>query len=220
MNADAETTEQAVEIPSGEVSLPAILGRPEAPRGTVLFAHGSGSGRLSPRNNAVAHVLQRAGFVTLLADLLTEREAVDRRCVFDIGLLAARLLHCTRWVQRRPMTGSLPIGYFGASTGGGAALVAAAQVGEEISAVVSRGGRPDLANGSLTQVRSPTLLIVGGADTPVIELNETALAELRCIKELAIVPNASHLFEEPGALEQVSGLARDWFVRYLVSTEQ
>jgi putative phosphoribosyl transferase len=164
----------------------------------------------------VAHVLQDAGLATLLADLLTGREAQDRRLVFDIGLLAGRLLDCTRWVQQEKATESPPIGYFGASTGGGAALVAAAQAGDEIRAVVSRGGRPDLADGFLSQVQCPTLLIVGGQDEPVIELNEQALADLRCTKELMCVPGATHLFEEPGALEEVAHLARDWFLRFLV----
>jgi putative phosphoribosyl transferase len=215
MNTRLRTTERNVEIPSGAVRLPAILGLPEQARGAVLFAHGSGSGRLSPRNNAVAHVLQNAGLATLLADLLTEREAQDRRFVFDIGLLASRLLDCTRWAQQQAAIHSLPIGYFGASTGGGAALVAAAQAGAEIRAVVSRGGRPDLADGYLGQVQSPTLLIVGGHDEPVIELNEQALAQLRGTEELVIVPGATHLFEEPGALEEVARLAREWFMRYL-----
>lgn len=215
MNASPRATEQTVEIPSGTVRLPAILGVPEHARGTILFAHGSGSGRLSPRNNAVAHVLQDAGLATLLADLLTEKEAGDRRYVFDIGLLAARLLDCTHWVRQQPTMQSLPAGYFGASTGGGAALVAAAQSGNEIRAVVSRGGRPDLANGYLDQVRSPTLLIVGGNDEPVIALNEQALARLRGTKQMVIVPGATHLFEEPGTLEEVARLAREWFLRYL-----
>ncbi len=215
MNEDVRATERTVEISSGAVQLPAILGLPEQARGVILFAHGSGSGRLSPRNNAVAHVLQDAGLATLLADLLTEREARDRRLVFDIGLLARRLRDCTHWVHHQEATQSLPIGYFGASTGGGAALVGAAQAGKGVRAVVSRGGRPDLADGYLDQVQAPTLLIVGGNDEPVIELNEHALARLRCVKKLVIVPGATHLFEEPGALEEVARLARDWFLGYL-----
>jgi len=215
MNTSLRTTERTVEIPSGAVQLPAILGLPEQARGVILFAHGSGSGRLSPRNNAVAHVLQDVGLATLLADLLTEREARDRRLVFDIGLLASRLLDCTHWVHHQEATHSLPIGYFGASTGGGAALVGAAQAGKGVRAVVSRGGRPDLADGYLDQVQAPTLLIVGGNDQPVIELNEHALARLRCVKKLVIVPGATHLFEESGALEEVARLARDWFLGYL-----
>jgi putative phosphoribosyl transferase len=188
---------------------------PVEARGVVLFAHGSGSGRLSPRNNAVAHVLQEAGLATLLADLLTEDEAEDRRLVFDIGLLARRLDSCTDWLHHLPETRNLPAGYFGASTGAGAALVAAAQQGPEIRAVVSRGGRPDLANALLAQVQSPTLLIVGGLDEPVIELNREAAERLTCITEMVIVPGATHLFEEPGTLEEVARLARDWFLRYL-----
>lgn len=215
MNEDVRATERTVEISSGAVQLPAILGLPEQARGVILFAHGSGSGRLSLRNNAVAHVLQDAGLATLLADLLTEREARDRRLVFDIGLLARRLRDCTHWVHHQEATQSLPIGYFGASTGGGAALVGAAQAGKGVRAVVSRGGRPDLADGYLDQVQAPTLLIVGGNDEPVIELNEHALARLRCVKKLVIVPGATHLFEEPGALEEVARLARDWFLGYL-----
>ncbi|MBV9280297.1 MAG: dienelactone hydrolase family protein [Chloroflexi bacterium] len=215
MNNGFRVDERTVEIPSGAVTLTAILGLPVGARGAVLFAHGSGSGRLSPRNNAVARVLQDAGLVTLLADLLTESEAQDRRLVFDIGLLADRLLDCTHWVQQQEATQSLPIGYFGASTGGGAALVAAARAREPIWAVVSRGGRPDLAGEYLSRVRSPTLLIVGGNDEPVIELNRRSQAQLRCVKELVIVPGATHLFEESGTLEDVARLARDWFVRHL-----
>jgi putative phosphoribosyl transferase len=215
MNTSLRAIERQVEIPSGAVRLPAIVGLPQGARGAVAFAHGSGSGRFSPRNNAVARVLQDAGLATLLADLLTETEAEDRRFVFDIGLLAGRLLDCTRWLQQQTATSSLPVGYFGASTGGGAALVAAAQFGDEIKAVVSRGGRPDLAGSHLGQVRAPTLLIVGGSDEPVIALNRQALAQLQGDKELVIVPGATHLFEEPGTLEEVARLARDWFLRYL-----
>lgn len=215
MNTSLRIIERNVEIPSGAVKLPTILGLPEQARGAVLFAHGSGSGRLSPRNNAVAHTLQDAGLATLLADLLTEGEAEDRRVVFDIGLLATRLLDCTRWIQQQQATQSLPVGYFGASTGGGAALVAAAQAGMDVRAVVSRGGRPDLADAYLGQVQAPTLLIVGGADEPVIALNKQALSRLRGAKELVIVPGATHLFEEPGTLEQVAQLACDWFLKYL-----
>lgn len=214
MNAGSDA-ERTVEIPAGAVRLPAILGVPPGPRGIVLFAHGSGSGRLSPRNNAVARSLQQAGLATILADLLTEQEADDRRLVFDIPFLAERLLACTRWVREEPATQSLPVGYFGASTGAGAALVAAASSENEVRAVVSRGGRPDLAGSALARVRPPVLLIVGGNDEPVIDLNEQALALLHGVKELVIVPGATHLFEEPGALEEVSRLARDWFLRYL-----
>jgi putative phosphoribosyl transferase len=163
----------------------------------------------------VAQALQEVGLATLLVDLLTETEAEDRRRVFDIDLLAGRLLDCSRWMAEQKSTQSLPLGYFGASTGAGAALVAAAQSGSKVAAVVSRGGRPDLAGKRLPLVLSPSLLIVGGHDQRVLELNREALVRLRCVKELAIVPGATHLFEEPGALEQVSRLARDWFLKHL-----
>src|SRR5438034_2255012 len=191
----------------------------EESRGIVLFAHGSGSSRHSPRNQFVARSLRDAGLATLLFDLLTrEEEAVDlhtRYLRFDIGLLAERLVDASRWVRSRPEMRALKIGYFGASTGGGAALVAAAELGDEVGAVVSRGGRPDLAADALTRVESPTLLIVGGLDAQVIRLNEEALARLRCEKQLQIVPGATHLFEEHGALEEVARLAGDWFGRHL-----
>jgi putative phosphoribosyl transferase len=206
---------QDVEIESGSLRLPAILGLPAQPRGVVIFAHGSGSGRHSPRNNAVARNLQESGFVTVLADLLTEGEASDRRKVFDIQLLATRLLDCYRWVAEHEASRSLAVGYFGASTGAGAALAAAAEAGKEARAVVSRGGRPDLAAEHLPNVLAPTLLIVGGHDEPVIEMNRAALALLQTEKELVIVPGATHLFEEPGTMEEVSRLARDWFLRFL-----
>ena len=207
--------EHQVEIASGTLRLPALFGLPEQAQGVVLFAHGSGSGRLSPRNNAVARVLQDAGLATVLADLLTEQESSDRARVFNINLLASRLLDCARWVEEQEETRALPIGYFGASTGAGAALVAAARLGERIAAIVSRGGRPDLADGYLDSVKSPTLLLVGENDRTVVELNRQALSRLQSIKELVIVPGATHLFEEPGALEEVSRHARDWFLRYL-----
>lgn len=215
MNSRSRPAERTIEIPAGEVRLPAILGVPSGAQGLILFAHGSGSGRLSPRNNAVAHVLQSSGLATLLSDLLTEEESRDRRFVFDIALLAERLLACTLWVRKQEGISALPTGYFGASTGGGAALVAAARPEAGVRAVVSRGGRPDLANAALPRVQAPTLLIVGGNDVPVIALNRDALARLTCTRDLAIVPGASHLFEEPGALEEVSRLARDWFLRFL-----
>ncbi len=181
----------------------------------VLFAHGSGSSRHSPRNQYVAQVIRAAGIGTLLFDLLTrDEEAVDLhtgRLRFDIGLLARRLVDATDWIARTAK--GLRVGYFGASTGGGAALVAAAELGSQIGAVVSRGGRPDLAGEALSRVRSPTLLIVGGRDLPVIQMNEEAYARLRCVKELKIVPGATHLFEEPGALEEVARLATEWFQR-------
>jgi putative phosphoribosyl transferase len=210
-------SEREVEIVSETLRLPAILGLPEQSQGVVLFAHGSGSGRLSPRNNAVARVLQEAGVATVLADLLTEQESHSRLLVFDTRLLASRLVNCTLWIERQDETKSLPIGYFGASTGAAAALVAAAQLGERIRSVVSRGGRPDLADDYLELVKSPTFLIVGGHDKTVIELNKKALARLHSIKELVIVPGATHLFEEPGTLEEVSRLARGWFLRYMTS---
>ena len=199
------------------VGLDGILGlpRPAEAEGIVLFAHGSGSGRLSPHNNYVAAALRSAGLATLLFDLLTEKEAADRRNVFDIELLAERLALATAWVGHREDTKSLPIGYFGASTGAAAALVAAARAPKDIGAIVSRGGRPDMAGPLLGQVRAPTLLIVGGDDTGVLELNRGALAQLRCEKSLEIVPGATHLFEEPGALDQVIDLARQWFTRHL-----
>lgn len=185
----------------------------------MLFAHGSGSSRFSPRNQYVARVLQEARIGTLLFDLLTsEEEVLDQYSAalrFDIGLLAQRLADATRWLLEREETRSLKVGYFGASTGGGAALVAAAQFGDALGAVVSRGGRPDLAGPALLQVTAPTLLIVGGLDTPVIRLNRLALEKLGCVKSLEIVEGASHLFEEPGKLAIVAQLARDWFARHL-----
>lgn len=188
---------------------------PEDAGGLVIFAHGSGSSRLSPRNREVAGSLNRAGLATLLFDLLTDEEAADRARVFDIELLAERLAAVTRWAAAEPGLSDLPLGYFGASTGAAAALRAAARLGGEIGAVVSRGGRPDLAGASLDEVVSPTLLIVGGADWQVLELNEEAARLLRCEREVAVVPGATHLFEEPGALERVAALARDWFLRHL-----
>jgi putative phosphoribosyl transferase len=186
---------------------------PEPAAGLVIFAHGSGSSRLSPRNRQVAGALNQAGFATLLFDLLTTDEELDRAKVFDIELLAERLLAVTRWAAGEQALRHLPISYFGASTGAAAALRAAARPGPEISAVVSRGGRPDLAAESLEEVVSPTLLIVGGADWQVLELNEQAAKLLRCEHEVAIVPGATHLFEEPGALERVAELAVDWLSR-------
>lgn len=210
-----------VEIRVRSALLRGDLAVPPEARGIVLFAHGSGSGRHSPRNRFVARKLYETGLGTLLFDLLThEEEAVDlttRHLRFDIGLLAGRLVETTRWAMDGPATRALPVGYFGASTGGGAALVAAAELGEKVGAVVSRGGRPDLAAEALVQVKSPTLLIVGGLDDVVIELNRQALALLNCDKELRIVPGATHLFEEPGALEEVAGLAGEWFMRHFAN---
>lgn len=188
-----------------------------------MFAHGSGSSRHSPRNRYVAQLLNQAQLATLLVDLLTaEEEAIDLRTAqlrFDIGLLAARLAGVTDWLVQYPDTRLLQVGYFGASTGAAAALVAAAERPAAIGAVVSRGGRPDLAGPYLPRVRAPTLLIVGGNDLQVIELNRAAFDQLRCEKELAIIPGATHLFEEPGALDQVAQLAREWFQRYLAQSE-
>lgn len=192
------------------------MGLPENPKGLVIFAHGSGSGRLSPRNNYVAAALRKAGLATLLLDLLTPAEERDRRNVFDIPLLAGRLLLATDWAAARADTCRLSVGYFGASTGGGAALVAAAEPGARVAAVVSRGGRPDLAGPALAHVRAPVLLIVGGLDGPVIGMNRDALAQLRTEKELVIVPGAGHLFEEPGTLDQVVDHAIRWFLAHLL----
>jgi putative phosphoribosyl transferase len=209
-----------VRVSAGRASLEGNLSVPDRPRGVVLFAHGSGSGRHSPRNRFVAQQLTVSGLATLLIDLLTEaeeREEQDTRHLrFDIGLLAARLAGATDWLAADPRTSQLAVGYFGASTGGGAALVAAADRPEWVAAVVSRGGRPDLAGDALPRVVAPTLLIVGGDDEPVIEMNEWALARLGSpVKRLEIVPGASHLFEEPGKLEVVARLATDWFTRHL-----
>ncbi|MHB1292898.1 MAG: dienelactone hydrolase family protein, partial [Sulfuricella sp.] len=194
--------------PSGTISLEGMLELPENATGVVLFAHGSGSSRLSPRNNYVARVLREADLGTLLIDLLTQHEDTDYATRFDIPLLTRRLLAATRWLQSEPATRSLAIGYFGASTGAAAALQAAAEEGRKIAAVVSRGGRPDLAGEeALNRVAAPTLLIVGGFDDVVIGLNREAYRFLRCEKELIIVPGATHLFEEPGTLEQVAKYA-------------
>jgi putative phosphoribosyl transferase len=182
----------------------------------VVFAHGSGSGRFSPRNQHVAGVLQRAGLATLLIDLLEDDEAEDRSLVFDIGLLARRLQIAADWLSAQRQTRGLRLGYFGASTGAGAALLAAAGAPERVGAVVSRGGRPDLARDSLPHVHAPTLLIVGGDDEIVLELNREAYEMLRCPRQLDIIPGATHLFSEPGALEEVARMAEEWFLRFLV----
>ena len=204
-----------VMIGTGEIRLPGLLAVPERARGIVLFAHGSGSSRLSRRNNYVASVLHETGLATLLFDLLSESEALDRRNVFDIDLLASRLLLATHWVLEQPELASMRIGYFGASTGAAAALKASVASPVPIGAIVSRGGRPDMAAEVLDRVTSPTLIIVGGNDYGVIELNEAAYRMLRCEKEFVIVPGATHLFEEPGTLEEVARLAKEWFVRHL-----
>src|SRR5664280_2060914 len=213
-------TKSPPNIVSREVLIPplglaGILNRPDGARAMVVFAHGSGSSRLSPRNNRVAEAFNRREIATLLFDLLLPQEEDDRRNVFDINLLARRLAEAVRWVMDEPDVGKLPIGLFGASTGAAAALVAASMLGDCIGAVVSRGGRPDLAGGMLPQVKAPTLLIVGGADTGVIELNQWALERLGGEKSIEIVPGATHLFPEPGALEAVIELATGWFERHL-----
>lgn len=208
-------TEQAVRIARGKLALEGLLGLPAGSPGVVVFAHGSGSGRFSPRNNFVARHLQQSGLATLLLDLLTEQEADDRRKVFDIDLLADRLLLAKAWLESDPRTSKLGIGYFGASTGAGAALQAAAREPSNIKAVVSRGGRPDLAEPYLPSVTAPTLLIVGSYDEPVIEMNRSAYDMLTSEKQLIIVPGATHLFEEPGTLEQVAEHAGKWFLQYV-----
>lgn len=211
--------ERTVTLPADGVTLQADLSIPRNAHGIVLFAHGSGSSRKSPRNRAVAAELQRAHFATLLLDLLTlDEEHIDevtRHLRFDIPLLATRLVAATHWVQRSAQVKALRVGYFGASTGAGAALVAAAQLGDAVHAVVSRGGRPDLAGPVLADVRAPTLLIVGGYDRQVIAMNRAALGRLHTVKHMEIIPHATHLFEEPGAMEQVTHLARDWFETHL-----
>jgi putative phosphoribosyl transferase len=203
------------EIRIGRQQLDGLLRLPPAPSGLVIFAHGSGSSRFSSRNTSVAGDLERRGLGTLLFDLLTERESEDRRNVFDIVLLGERVLEAIEWAAESAPIARLPLGLFGASTGAAAALVAAARRPEAVAAVVSRGGRPDRAGAALPLVRAPTLLIVGGADHGVIELNEEAAARLTCEHELAIVPGATHLFEEAGALEAVVELAAGWFLRHL-----
>lgn len=208
-------SEQEVEIPAGSRRLNGLLTVPAEPLGVVVFAHGSGSGRFSPRNQFVAKVLVEQGLATLLLDLLEEEESEDRDNVFDIELLAGRLLSAAEWLRQDSRTRSLRLGYFGASTGAAAALVAAARHPDSVAAVVSRGGRPDLAGEELSDVRCPTLLIVGGNDEVVVELNRQALSELRCPARLMIVPGATHLFEEPGTLGEVARLASHWFLQHL-----
>jgi putative phosphoribosyl transferase len=212
-----------VSIPAGPIVVQGNLTVPENAAALVLFAHGSGSSRHSRRNQFVARALNWAGLATLLFDLLTaEEEEVDvytREHRFNIGLLAERLVYATRWAKQQPATRDLRVGYFGSSTGGGAALVAAAELPEDVVAVVSRGGRPDLAGEALPKVKAPTLLIVGGEDYVVIELNKRARAQMHCEVKLAIVPGATHFFEEPGTLEQVAELASDWFLLHATADE-
>ncbi|HYL10796.1 MAG TPA: dienelactone hydrolase family protein [Candidatus Acidoferrales bacterium] len=220
-----EGIEREVAINAGEVTLNGTLALPKNAVGIVLFAHGSGSSRFSPRNRYVAEVLQSQGTATLLFDLLTlQEESVDEfsaRFRFDISLLAKRLVGATRWVMGNPDTLGLHVGYFGASTGAAAALVAASELPDDIAAVVSRGGRPDLANDALESVHAPTLLIVGGDDDVVINLNREALARLSAVeKELVIIPGATHLFEEPGKLEEVAQAAAKWFTRHLAQSRK
>ena len=207
---------ELLSIPADDVHIEGMLELPADARGLVLFAHGSGSSRHSPRNNYVAKVLHARGTGTLLLDLLTLSEDLDYQTRFDIGLLTHRLLVATRFVRlHTPASRHLPVGYFGASTGAAAALQAAAALGDEVQAVVSRGGRPDLAGAhDLAKVQAPTLLLVGGADTEVLQLNREAYARLHCEKELAVIPGATHLFEEPGTLEEVARQAAGWFERH------
>ena len=213
MAAAVLTREVAISADAG-VALVGDLSVPQGALGIVAFAHGSGSSRLSPRNRAVSQALVEAGYATLLLDLLTKSEERERANVFDIGLLASRLLAASAWLEHDDAVAGLALAYFGASTGAAAALTAAALLGERVRAVIARGGRPDLAR-DLSAVRAPTLLIVGGADEQVLELNRSAQRQLRCVSELAVVAGATHLFEERGALKQVSSLAVGWLARHL-----
>lgn len=216
----ADRAQDIIHIPVGSVVLEGNLIIPRGTRGLVVFAHGSGSSRHSPRNRYVASVLQQAGLATLLIDLLSQEEedwdVYTRELRFDIGLLADRLAGVTQWLKSNANTKALNVGYFGASTGAAAALIAAARYPDQIHAVVSRGGRPDLAGSALRLVKAPTLLLVGGNDYPVIPLNEAAMAQLPGMKKMVIIPGATHLFEEPGTLEAVAQHAAEWFVHYLV----
>jgi pimeloyl-ACP methyl ester carboxylesterase len=218
----ADVEHRTIAVECDAVSLAGDLSLPHGAKGLVMFAHGSGSSRLSPRNRYVAETLQEGGLATLLFDLLTpDEERIDvrtRHLRFDIPLLASRLVGATDWLSNDARAGSLPVGYFAASTGAAAALMAAARRPERVAAVVSRGGRPDLAGHALAAVRAPTLLIVGGLDHAVVPMNREALSQLRSEKKLEIVPGATHLFEEPGTLGQVAVLAREWFLRYLVAS--
>ncbi|WP_420829823.1 dienelactone hydrolase family protein [Actinocatenispora thailandica] len=213
----ADAGDIRVSIPAGPVTLPGLLAVPGGAGGIVVFAHGSGSSRLSPRNQYVARLLNRAGFATLLFDLLTPDESIDRRNVFDIDLLARRLAAAIGWIRHQPAVAGRPVGLFGASTGAAAALAAAADPALDVGAVVSRGGRPDLADRWLPAIGTPTLLIVGGADPVVLTLNREALDRLAGPKHLAVVPGATHLFEEPGTLDQAAALATSWFAEHLAA---
>lgn len=213
-----QQTTRPVEV--GTLRLPGLLTIPDGAMGLVIFAHGSGSSRLSPRNTFVASALNAHALATLQFDLLTEEEAIDRSNVFDIPLLGERVMETIAWAKTSPETAALPIGLFGASTGAAAALVAAAGAPEAVNAVVSRGGRPDLAGAYLSKVQAPTLLIVGGNDLIVIDLNDQAFARLGCKKTMKIVPGATHLFEEPGTLDEVVRLAADWFVTHLSGAQR
>ena len=212
---ETHVTEQEVAIRAGNATIRGTLRLPKGVVAVVVFAHGSGSGRHSSRNQYVARFLEEGGFGTLLLDLLEPAEAEDRSKVFDIALLAGRLQAAAEWLASQPETRGLRLGYFGASTGAGAALMAAARAPESVGAVVSRGGRPDLAGDALNRVTAPTLLIVGGGDEIVLELNHQAFDQLTCSRQIDIVPGATHLFPEPGALEAVARMAREWFHHYL-----
>jgi dienelactone hydrolase len=213
----SQAFDQIVHIAADNIHIEGMLELPNNAQGIVLFAHGSGSSRHSPRNNYVARILHSGGMGTLLMDLLTPEEDMDDETRFDIPLLTRRLLAATDWLQTQQRIKQLPIGYFGASTGAAAALQAAAEPGNKISAVVSRGGRPDMASAdALSRVNSPTLLLIGGLDDIVIELNQEAFSHMHCTKHISIIPSASHLFEEPGTLEKVAKLASDWFKHYLI----
>ena len=211
----AKMRQKEVLIPAGNLNLAGIFSLPPKPTGVIVFAHGSGSGRLSPRNAFVAGILQETGFATLLFDLLDLSEELDRRKVFDISLLAERLLTGVRWMQTESGMQGLKLGYFGASTGAAAALEAAAKEPKGIAAIVSRGGRPDLARDYLRKVKVPTLLIVGGNDRPVIAMNREAFENLQCKKDIVVIPGATHLFEEPGTLDEVAKLAANWFLKHM-----
>ncbi len=213
---DNSDKKENVNIPINGVAVEGVLRIPHNPRGIILFAHGSGSGRHSARNNFVASILRQARVASLLFDLLTEEEDLIYENRFDIELLTKRLTFATNWARKQPETGNLKVGYFGASTGAAAALKAAARIGSDIRAIVSRGGRPDLAMDEIENVKSPTLLIVGENDPKVIELNNIAFQSLNTTKRVEIVPGATHLFEETGTLEKTAELARDWFKKYLV----